>query len=258
VKLTKAETKLHEKAVELIYSFDTGRHRFAQVDCPACSGHQDGCGHCTDGKVSVDDFIFTHYQPGAEHNIGANGTFFTPPSYAGSVAWAHGNCPKGSRVLEPTAGIGACASAMLNYRMHDTEALHITCVELNPKFVEIGKRLLPECDWIRGSIFDVIENLGRFHSAIGNPPFGRVAGINGIAHAEICSLLTKHLDSGAILLLPDLFRAQHDGTPESSEYRRWKERHPLWSISETAFTSPPPGAFKGCNIKTAICDMTLI
>ena len=50
----------------------------------------------------------------------------------------------------------------------------ITCVEINPRYVEIGKKLLPEATWICADVFDVWQELGRFDTAIANPPYGRV------------------------------------------------------------------------------------
>jgi hypothetical protein len=51
----------------------------------------------------------------------------------------------------------------------------ITCVEINPEYVRIGKKLLPEATWICGDVFDVWQELPRaFSTVIGNPPFGRL------------------------------------------------------------------------------------
>ena len=48
------------------------------------------------------------------------------------------------------------------------------CVELNPDFIRVGERILPEATWVRGDIFQrsVIEGLGRFDEVISNPPYG--------------------------------------------------------------------------------------
>ena len=53
----------------------------------------------------------------------------------------------------------------------------IVCVEINPAYVEVGRKLVPEAEWICADVTDreTMSALGRFHSAISNPPFGRVA-----------------------------------------------------------------------------------
>jgi hypothetical protein len=47
------------------------------------------------------------------------------------------------------------------------------CVELNPEYARIGKRIVPGATWIVGSVFDPAQ-LGRFAWAISNPPFGSI------------------------------------------------------------------------------------
>jgi predicted RNA methylase len=49
----------------------------------------------------------------------------------------------------------------------------LTCVEINPAYVEVGKKILPKATWICGSIFDVVPG-GYFDCAISNPPFGNI------------------------------------------------------------------------------------
>ena len=63
----------------------------------------------------------------------------------------------------------------------DEDRMPITvCVEVNPDYVQVGKKLLPEAHWITGSIFDAgiqreLAAWGVFDVAISNPPFGRIA-----------------------------------------------------------------------------------
>ena len=52
-----------------------------------------------------------------------------------------------------------------------------TCVELNPHYVEVGKKVVPEATWICADVLDPFlpDLLGQFDFAIANPPFGRIA-----------------------------------------------------------------------------------
>ncbi len=51
----------------------------------------------------------------------------------------------------------------------------LVCVENNPTYVAVGRRVLPEATWICADILDLPSlGLGRFDCAIANPPFGAV------------------------------------------------------------------------------------
>ena len=69
---------------------------------------------------------------------------------------------------------------MLSYIIHRRsqwgEAVaELTCVEINPRYFEVGRKLLPEARWINADVFDWRAlGLGRYDVAIANPPFGRV------------------------------------------------------------------------------------
>ncbi|MCC8409897.1 hypothetical protein LJ707_13245 [Mucilaginibacter sp. UR6-1] len=56
---------------------------------------------------------------------------------------------------------------------HYRNCKDITCVELNPTYYEVGKKLLPEANWINDSIFNY-KDFGLFKQAISNPPFGKI------------------------------------------------------------------------------------
>src|SRR5262249_47611369 len=52
--------------------------------------------------------------------------------------------------------------------------LEIVCIEQNPDYVTVGKKVLPEATWICANVLDLPASLGRFDCAIANPPFGRI------------------------------------------------------------------------------------
>lgn len=155
-KLSRARTKLHDEAMELINS-----------DRPLNGDEIELC--------------YKQYSPMAEHNIGKGGIFFTPPELAWNFYVM--SAPKG-RVIDLCAGIGVLSWALLlgemNYLATDSplrgDVTELVCIEQNQHFVDIGRRLLPQATWICGSVFDkeLVTSLGEFDSAISNPPYGNI------------------------------------------------------------------------------------
>lgn len=140
-KLTKNETKKHNEAVKLLEKETL--------------------------KLEDKEFIFNNWNESANHTNGAFGAFFTPLD----MAYDFSMDVYPNKIIDLCAGIGVLSFAILS-RYPDAE---ITCVELNPAYVEVGKRLVPEANWICADVFDVIGmDLGRFDCAVSNPPFGRV------------------------------------------------------------------------------------
>ncbi|WP_221933396.1 methyltransferase [Flavobacterium sp. ZT3R18] len=94
------------------------------------------------------------------------GAFFTPIGLAQDFSI---EVYEGAKVVDLCAGIGMLSFFAYHYK----DCKDITCIELNPQYVEVGKKLLPEAKWICGSIFD-FEQFEHFDQAIGNPPFGKI------------------------------------------------------------------------------------
>lgn len=84
----------------------------------------------------------------------------------------------GDRIIDLCAGIGRLAWHARDYWNRRWEHLpprEIVCVEKNPEYVKVGRRILPEAQWICADVLDVPGmNLGSFDCAISNPPFGRI------------------------------------------------------------------------------------
>lgn len=117
------------------------------------------------------DFVRANWQESALHINSVAGAFFTPAGLARDTILEVD--PRG-RVIDLCAGIGTLASEVWDKaRWHD-EKPEIVCVELNPEYARVGKKLLPEATWIVDSIF-ALPNLGHFDTAISNPPFGNIA-----------------------------------------------------------------------------------
>lgn len=121
------------------------------------------------------DFVFQNWHEGANHINGEAGAFFTPWDLAGDFAVDVGN----GRIIDLCAGIGVL-SYFVHARSRWGTVAEITCIERNPRYVEVGRKLLPEARWINADVFAWREwwrdELGgvMFDHAIGNPPFGTV------------------------------------------------------------------------------------
>lgn len=137
-KLTKPQIKAHNEALAL-------------VDC---------------GRPLKDDekeFILDNWQESANHVNSAAGAFFTPRSLARDFAIE----VEGGRCIDLCAGIGSLGYAV------EEKVGSLVCVEINPEYARIGRRILPDAEWIVGSVF-AGRDIGRFRWAISNPPFGAI------------------------------------------------------------------------------------
>lgn len=141
MKLTKQQSKLHQQALDLVHS---------------------------DKSLTWDDRLFileNYFEAQGQLNTLA-GAFFTPyglaRDFAIEVDW-HGSYS----IVDMCAGIGMLSFACSNQRAE------ITCVEFCPEYVKVGKRVVPNANWVLGDVFDT---RGRFNIAISNPPFGAIKG----------------------------------------------------------------------------------
>lgn len=171
MKLTKPQIKAHAEAMAL-------------VDC---------------GRPLKDDereFILDNFHEGATNINSAAGAFFTPRGLARDFAIE----VNGGRVVDLCAGIGSLSYAV------EQKVSGLVCIELNPEYARIGKRIVPDAEWIVGSVF-APRSLGRFRWAISNPPFGaiRADGFTGKytgSQFEYCviELASRMADFGCFIL----------------------------------------------------------
>ena len=150
-KLTKAQWKAHAAAVELV---ENGR------------------------ALSRDErlFIVENWHPGAVSDCTSAGAFFTPSGLAQDFGI---ELPGWGRVVDLCAGIGGLAfmATRQHWRVEDAPKYDkIICVERNPDFVAVGRRVLPDAIWICGDVLDpeVWKEIGDVNFAFCNPPFGRM------------------------------------------------------------------------------------
>jgi tRNA1(Val) A37 N6-methylase TrmN6 len=115
--------------------------------------------------------VFEKFYESATSVNSEAGAFFTPHDLANDFSL---NIYDKAKTIDLCAGIGMLAFAAYHYR----DYTDITCVELNPIYVEVGKKLLPEAKSLNQSIF-VYKEFGHFDQAISNPPFVKIkTGIN--------------------------------------------------------------------------------
>lgn len=150
-KLTKQQAKLHAEACELL-----------QQDV-----------------LSYDDklFVLEHWHEGANHINSVAGAFFTPQGLARGVAMecSGGWLDRPNKVIDLCAGIGSLAFAFLIYNNpFRSRSFDLTCVECNPDYIAVGKKIVPEARWIQGDVLNLPGDIGHFDIAIGNPPFGNI------------------------------------------------------------------------------------
>ncbi|MCP1843942.1 SAM-dependent methyltransferase [Bradyrhizobium sp. USDA 4524] len=146
-KLTKVEAKAHAEAVELLKK----------------------------DVLTYDEklFVLDNWHEGANHINGSAGAFFTPTGLAGDFAIDAGS----GRMIDLCAGIGALAFHVFwrGYygRSQGEPEREIVCIERDPAYVAVGRKVLPEAQWICADVFDFdLKGLGHFGCVIANPPFG--------------------------------------------------------------------------------------
>lgn len=139
-KLTKAQAKLHEKAVKLL--------------------------QCKELSEADTRFVFDHYREDANHINSTAGAFFTPYGLARDFRLHIPlNYKDHVKLIDLCAGIGIlsymAAHACDSYNQCSVE---ITCIEINQDYVDVGKQLLPEATWIRSDALDpaLLSSLGHF------------------------------------------------------------------------------------------------
>jgi hypothetical protein len=116
-------------------------------------------------------FVLENWHEGARHVNSAAGAFFTPHGLARDLSLE----VAGRRIIDLCAGIGALAFAVYQRStVFRSETVEITCVEINPDYLAVGRKVLPEANWILADVLELPESIGRFDCAIANPPFGRI------------------------------------------------------------------------------------
>ena len=143
----------------------------AKLSRVQASHHAKACEFLEKERLSFEEkcFVLEHWREDARHINSVAGAFFTPIGLARDFAiQVAGRC-----VIDLCAGIGALAFAIWQYHDFDRSQLgQMTCVEINPDYIAVGKKILPAATWIQADVLRLPEGIGHFDCAVGNPPFG--------------------------------------------------------------------------------------
>jgi hypothetical protein len=163
------------------------------------------------------DFVFEHYQESQNPGHGLDGAFFTPRDLAFDLTVEVG----GDRLIDLCAGIGRIASLAA-----DPAAPHragrapseIVCVERDPEYVRVGRKLVPQARWIEADVLALPPGLGGFDTAFGNPPFGPVARsgnpgayTGALFEFHVIALASQIADFGVFLIPQRSAPVRHSG-----------------------------------------------
>lgn len=135
-------------------------------------------------------------------------------------------------MLDLCAGFG-----ILSFRQyfHDyAQSVSVTCVEINPEYVAIGKQLFPEAEWILGDVFDAESILAgtSFDEFYSNPPFGvlppeRRKQLPGRCFEYAVAEVGMRLAATGTMIVPQgITDWKYSGRPcferlENNKYRNW-------------------------------------
>lgn len=183
----------------------------AKLTKAQAKAHQQACDLLSKDVLTEDDkfFVLENWQESASHINTLGGAFFTPLELAMDFAIeAHEG-----RVIDLCAGIGMLSFAMRKRNPFDTTPLDITCVEINPDYVAVGRKIMPEATWIEASVLDVLDmELGHFDFAVSNPPFGNVKRPGGKKSPRYTGSdfefhvidIASHIASYGVFILPQM------------------------------------------------------
>ncbi|WNV83121.1 hypothetical protein [Umezawaea sp. Da 62-37] len=119
-------------------------------------------------------FVLDHWRASSSTRSASDRAHFTPAGLARDMSLHIG----GDRIIDLAAGIGRLAfhSRDLWARWPHTGPRFV-CIERNPDYVRVGRRVMPEADWICADIMTIprmLDTLGQFDCAISNPPYGAI------------------------------------------------------------------------------------
>lgn len=231
-RLSKMEWKNHEKACELLEG---------------------------DKPLSWEErrFIAGNWRSSATNNVSKGGSFFTPYEIARLM---HSWIPTKGRIVDFCAGIGTLSLAIMD--MNENGKNEFVCVEQNADFIEVGRRLVPEAEWIQADAYEkstwdrILAEIpgGKFSRAMANPPFGKIPTANGdrkkldwlnfrgSADLMACEIMMKIAHATIAIVPQDHARYVHSYGADKSriynrdmEYLKFMEKNPGIVLGTTPF-----------------------
>lgn len=233
-KLTKVQSQRHQKAMDLVHS---------------------------DRVLTWEDrwFILENYHESQGQLNTLAGAFFTPPGLARDFAIE----VSGRSIVDLCAGIGGLSFACMQ------PGREITCVEQCEEYVVVGRRVVPDAEWIHADIF--AAGLGRFDCAVSNPPFGAIKGggfegkyTGGQFEYKVIELASRIADYG-VFILPQLsapFRYSGERAyryEEGDKARKFRQQTGINMGSSCGIdTSCYVGEWKGVSpiCEVVVCDFS--
>lgn len=159
------------------------------------------------------EFVLENWQESATHINSAAGAFFTPSGLARDTAiYTNG----AETIVDLCAGIGGLG--LWAWWLSGRRA-RVTCIEVNPDYVAVGRKVFPEAEWICAS---VEQANGHYDCAISNPPFGKTAKIKGPRYSGEDDLavvdIAADLARWGVFILPSLsVPFEYSGRPHYRE-----------------------------------------
>ena len=140
------------------------------------------------------ELIYTEFNEAVIGDVTQNSAYFTPLGLAYDFALM---VPTHGVVVDLCAGIGVLSHAALTRDYYHNDIKKIICIERDPRYIEIGKKLVQstsrtyyekgeekeyttEVIWLQGDMFDeemwnqIEKDHGKIDCIISNPPYGVV------------------------------------------------------------------------------------
>ncbi|MFF8610847.1 methyltransferase [Streptomyces sp. NPDC015346] len=193
------------------------------------------------------EFVLDNWQEAATASHNLDGAFFTPEPLARDLSIeVHGD-----RIIDLCAGIGRLAYTCRDYwgrRWNNQPPREIVCVEKNPAYVAVGRKILPEATWICADVLTVPTlGLGRFDTAISNPPFGAIPRsgnaptyTGGRFEYHVIAIAAMLADFGAFIIPQRSAPFRYSGEPY---YREERDRECARFEKETGIRLGPGAGF---------------